>query len=471
MSDVPKAPEDPEARHQRLTALDRAHVWHPFTQMQTWLEPLPGDEPVIIDHARGSWLFDTRGRKYLDAISSLWVNVHGHHRVEIDSAIRLQLEHVAHTTLLGLASPPSIELAAELVQRAPREGLAPGEHGLTRVFYSDSGSTAVEVALKMAFQHWKQRGQPQKKKFVALAEGYHGDTIGSVSVGGVDLFHEIFQPLLFDCLRIPTPYAYRWPTGPKHCLASAALAAESVIHGRRDELAAVIIEPLVQGAAGMIVHPPGYLKRIARACKENGVLLICDEVATGFGRTGTMFACEQEEVVPDFLCLAKGLTGGYLPLAATLTTDAVYESFLGPFESKRTFFHGHSYTGNPLACAAALASLKLFDENRTLDHVRVMAERLGEGLREVAEFPHVGDVRQKGLMVGIELVKDKKTKEEYAYADRMGHKVALAARTHELMLRPLGNVVVLMPPLSIAPSEIDFLIDGVRASIREATEP
>jgi adenosylmethionine-8-amino-7-oxononanoate aminotransferase len=286
----------------------------------------------------------------------------------------------------------------------------------------------------------------------------------------VDLFHEIFRPLLFDCLRIPAPYAYRWPTGPKHCLASAALAAESVIHGRRDEIAALVIEPLVQGAAGMITHPPGYLKRIARACKENGVLLICDEVATGFGRTGTLFACEQEEVVPDFLCLAKGLTGGYLPLAATLTTDAVYESFLGPFESKRTFFHGHSYTGNALACAAALASLRLFDEDLTLDHARAMGERLAEGLAPLAELAHVGDIRQLGLMIGIELVRDRKTKEEYPYAERMGHKVALAARKHEVMLRPLGNVVVLMPPLSIKPQEVDFLVDGVRESIREATE-
>ena len=437
--------------------------------MQTWVEPLPGDEPVIIDHARGSWLFDTRGRKYLDAISSLWVNVHGHHRPEIDSAIRLQLEHVAHTTLLGLGSPPSIELAAELVARAPKAGLAPGEHGLTKVFYSDSGSTAVEVALKMAFQHWKQRGKPEKRKFVALAEGYHGDTLGSVSVGGVDLFHEIFRPLLFDCLRVPAPYAYRWPTGPKHCLESAALAAESMIHGRRDEIAAVILEPLVMGAAGMITHPPGYLKRISRSCKENGVLLICDEVATGFGRTGTLFACEQEEVVPDFLCLAKGLTGGYLPLAATLTTDAVYESFLGPFESKRTFFHGHSYTGNPLACAAALASLRLFDEDNTLDHARAMAQRLAEGLAPLAELPHAGDIRQRGLMIGIELVRDRKTKEEFPYADRVGHKVSLAARAHEVMLRPLGNVVVLMPPLSIKPAEVDFLVDGVRESIIEAT--
>src|SRR3954462_1380770 len=330
-NEIPDAAQ--QERHERLTALDRAHVCPPFTQMQPWLEPLPGDEPAIISHARGSWLFDTRGRKYLAVIYSRGVTVPGDRKAEIDSAIRLQLESVAHTTLLGLAAPPSIELAAELVRHAPRAGLAPGDAGLTKVFYSDSGSTAVEVALKMAFQHWKQRGQPQKRKFVALAEGYHGDTLGAVSVGGVDLFHEIFRSLLFDCLRVPVPYAYRWRTGPKHCLEAAALAAESVIHGLRDEIAAVILEPLVMGAAGMIVHPEGYLKRIARACKENGVLLICDEVATGFGRTGTLFACEQEEVVPDFLCVAKGLTGGYLPLAATLATDAIYESFLGPFES------------------------------------------------------------------------------------------------------------------------------------------
>ena len=469
MGDIPAVPEDAEARHQRLAALDKAHVWHPFTQMQTWLEPLPGDEPIIIDHARGCWLFDTRGRKYLDAVSSLWVNIHGHHRPEIDSAIKLQLEYVAHTTLLGLASPPSIELAAELARRAPRNGLSPNESGLTRIFYSDSGSTAVEIALKMAFQHWRQRGKPQKTRFVALAEAYHGDTLGSVSVGGMDLFHQIFQPLLFDCLRIPTPYVYRWPTGPRHCLDAAALAAETIIRSRRNEIAAVIIEPLVQGAAGMIMHPSGFLKAVARACKENGVLLICDEVATGFGRTGTLFACEQEEVVPDFLCLTKGLSGGYLPLAATLTTDAVYESFLGPFESKRTFFHGHSYTGNPLACAAALASLRLFDEQRTLDHVRLMAERLTQGLEPVGALPHVGDIRQRGLMIGIELVKDRKTKEEYPYEERMGHRVALAARKRELMLRPLGNVLVLMPPLSITAAEVDFLVEGVREAILEAT--
>jgi adenosylmethionine-8-amino-7-oxononanoate aminotransferase len=328
----------------------------------------------------------------------------------------------------------------------------------------------VEVALKIAFQHWRQRGKPKKVRFVALGEAYHGDTLGSVSVGGMDLFHQTFQPLLFEVLRVPTPYVYRWPTGPRHCLEAAALAAESMIAGRRDEIAAVVLEPLVQGAAGMITHPPGYLRRIAKACRKNGVLLICDEVATGMGRTGTMFACEQEEVAPDILCLAKGLSGGYLPLAATLTTEAIYESFLGPFDSKKTFFHGHSYTGNPLACAAALASLRLFDEENTLEHVRQMAERLATGLKQLAKLKHVGDVRQRGLMIGIELVRDRATKEAFAYGDRMGHRVCLAARARELMLRPLGNVVVLMPPLSIAPAEIDLLLEAVHESIKEVTE-
>jgi adenosylmethionine-8-amino-7-oxononanoate aminotransferase len=459
--------ETPEARHERLAALDRAHVWHPFTQMQTWLDPLPGDEPLIIDHGRGSWLFDTRGRRYLDAISSLWVNVHGHRKAEIDSAIKLQLSSVAHSTLLGLASPPSIELAAELAARAPK---AKGAQPLTKVFYSDSGSTAVEVALKIAFQHWRQRGKPKKNKFVALSEAYHGDTLGAVSAGGMDLFHQIFQPLLFDVLRVPTPYAYRWATGPRHCLEAAALAAETLLHSRRDEIAAMVIEPIVQGAGGMIMHPKGYLSRIAKACRDNGVLLICDEVATGFGRTGTLFACEQEGVVPDLLCTAKGLSAGYLPLAATLATDAIYESFLGPFESRRTFFHGHSYTGNALACAAALANLRLFDEERTLAHVNAMAERLAEGLAPVAKLKHVGEVRQRGLMVGIELVKDKKSKEEFPYGERVGHRICLAARKRELLLRPLGNVLVLMPPLSISPQEVDLLVEGVSASIVEVTQ-
>jgi len=447
-TEPPGAPEDSQSRHDWLTSLDRAHVWHPFTQMQTWLEPLPGDEPVIIDQARGCWLFDTKGRKYLDAISSLWVNVHGHRKPEIDRAIKLQLEYVGHTTLLGLASPPSIELAAQLVQRAPR---FEGQPVLNKVFYSDSGSTAVEVALKIAFQHWRLRGKPKKAKFVALGEAYHGDTIGAVSVGGMDIFHQIFHPLLFDVLRVPTPYVYRWPTGARHCLEASALAAEAIIAGRHEEIAAFILEPLVQGAAGIITHPPGYLRRIAKACRDYGVLLVCDEVAT-------------------ILCLAKGLSGGYLPLAATLVTDEIYESFLGPFESKRTFFHGHSYTGNPLGCAAALASLRIFDEENALEHGWQMAQRLEKGLKEIAKLEHVGDVRQRGLMIGIELVKDRRSKEEYPYEDRIGHRVCLAGRKREIMLRPLGSVIVILPPLSINAAEVDLLTEAVRDSIREVTE-
>jgi adenosylmethionine-8-amino-7-oxononanoate aminotransferase len=459
---------DRDARHARLTALDKAHVWHPFTQMQGWMDPIPGEEPLIIDHAMGSWLFDTQGRKYIDGVSSLWVNVHGHRKMEIDSAIKLQLSNVAHSTLLGLGSPPSIELAAELIRRAPR---FPGQPVLNRVFYSDSGSTAVEIALKIAFQHWRQRGKPKKTKFVALSEAYHGDTLGSVSLGGMEMFHEIFRPLLFDgVLRIPSPYAYRWPTGPKHCLEAASLAAEGLIAGRKDEIAALVIEPLMQGAAGMLAHPPGYLARLAKICRDNDVLLIADEVATGFGRTGTLFACEQEQVVPDIMCLAKGITGGYMPLAATLTTEQIHQSFLGPFESKRTFFHGHTYTGNPLACAAALANLKLFDEEQTLIHANAMATRLAEGLAHVAKLAHVGEVRQRGLMIGIELVRNKETQEEYEDGERIGHRVCLAARKHEVLLRPLGSVVVVMPPLSIQAQEVDLIIEALRAAIPEVTE-
>ena len=465
--DIPATLEDPQERTRRLLALDRAHVWHPFTQMQGWVEPDGGDDPVIIDHARGAWVFDTLGRKYLDGVSSAWVNVHGHRKAEIDSAIRLQLQKVAHTPLLGLSSPPSIDLAAELVRRAPK---FEGQPQLAKVFFSDSGSAAVEAALKIAFQHWRQRGKPKKARFVALGEAYHGGTVGSLSVSGIDLFQKVFQPLLFDVLRVPAPYVYRWPTGPRHCLESAALAAEAVISGRRDEIAAVVLEPLMQGAAGMIAHPPGYLRRIAKACRDNGVLLICDEAATGFGRTGTLFASEQEEVVPDILCLSKGLSGGYLPLAATITTDAIYESFLGPFDSKKTFFHGHAYGGNPLACAAALASLRVFDEDKTLAHVRQMAERLASGLKGIAKLKQVGDVRQRGLMIGIELVKDRATKESYGYGDRLGHRVCLAARKRELMLRAVGDVVVVMPPLSIAPAEVDLLLEALHASIQEVTE-
>jgi adenosylmethionine-8-amino-7-oxononanoate aminotransferase len=414
-----------------LADKDKRYVWHPFTQMQGWTEPL------IIAAAEGNELIDVDGRRYLDGISSLWVNLHGHRRREIDDAIRAQLDRVAHSTLLGLANAPSIELAERLIAIAPRD--------LSRVFYSDSGSTAAEIALKIAFQYQKQRGRPEKQKFLALTNGYHGDTIGSVSVGGIDLFHQIFHPLLFNVLHVP-------PT-------IAALEAALAEHGH--QLAAFILEPLVQGAAGMLMQPPGFVRSARELCTRHDVLLICDEVATGFGRTGTMFACQQEDVSPDLMCLAKGISGGYLPLAATLATEEIYRGFLGEYERKLTFFHGHTYTGNPLACAAGIASLDIFERDHVLAQLPAKIERLRARLDEqLRPLKPVVEIRQRGLMIGIELG-------PYAYEQQIGARVCQDIRRRGVMLRPLGNVIVMMPPLSIRDVEIDRLVDATRASIVE----
>jgi adenosylmethionine-8-amino-7-oxononanoate aminotransferase len=345
--------------------------------------------------------------------------------------------------------------------------LAP--RGLTRVFYSDSGATSVEIALKMAFELWRLRGRPEKSRFVGLTEAYHGDTIGSVSLGGIDLFHDIFRPLLFDVDHLPTPYAYRWKGGAARCGEEASALVEGWLAAHGRETAALVIEPLMQGAAGMIAHPEGFLSRVAAACRKHEVLLICDEVATGFGRTGKMFACEHEGVSPDLLCVAKGISGGYLPLAATLTTEEVFAAFLGGYEEKKTFFHGHTYTGNALACAAGLASLDVFEKDQVIAGLPPKIDALRKGLETAARLSHVGDVRQRGLMVGIELVRDRSTKAEYAFGDRIGHRVCLAARKRGVMLRPLGTVVVLMPPLSITEAECATLAEVTRASIAEVT--
>lgn len=440
-----------------LLALDAAHVWHPFTQMQGWLD----DKPLVIERAVGNWLIDTEGRRWLDGISSLWVTVHGHRKQAIDDAVRAQLDKVAHCTLLGQASVPSIELAAKLAAIAPK--------GLNRVFYSDSGSTSVEIAVKMAYQYWQLTGRPRKQKFVALREAYHGDTIGSVSVGGMDLFHERFRSLLFPVERVATPHAYRWPG--KDPLQDSLAELAALFETRADELAGFVVEPLVQGAAGMLMQPRGWLAGVAALCREHDVLLICDEVATGFGRTGTLFAVEQEQVTPDLMCVAKGLTGGYLPLAATLTNDRIYGAFLGRFDEVKTFFHGHTYTGNPLACAAALANLSLFETEQTLEKMKPVEAVLAEGLSRIAALPQVGDVRRRGFMVGVELVKDRATKEELPFAQRAGFQVCLAARKHGVILRPLGNVVVLMPPLSLTIDEARLLTDALEDAILSSLSP
>jgi adenosylmethionine---8-amino-7-oxononanoate aminotransferase len=417
-----------------LVAADRAHLWHPFTQQRGWMD----EQPMIVERAEGTDLIDVDGRCYIDGVSSLWCNVHGHAHPRIDAAVRAQLDRVSHSTMLGLSHRPAIELAERLVEIAPP--------GLTRVFYSDSGSTAAEIALKMAFQYWRQRGEV-RNRFVALRMAYHGDTIGSVSVGGIDLFHSMYRPLLFDTLKAEP--------GDLPDL-------ERLLSAHECEVAAVIMEPLVQGAAGMLVHPEGYLSGVRELCDRHGVLLILDEVATGFGRTGRMFACEHEGVAPDLLCLAKGITGGYLPLAATLATERVYEGFLGEFEEFRTFFHGHTYTGNPLACAAAIATLDVFREEGTLDALEPKIDLLADLLGQVAAHPAVREVRRVGFMVGIEL-------DDYPLPLRMGHRVTLEARARGAIIRPLGDVVVLMPPLAISSGDLRRLVAVTAEAIDAAT--
>ncbi len=442
-----------------LAAKDKQYLWHPFTQMQDWQR----EEIIIIERAEGVWLQDTEGRRYLDGVSSLWCNVHGHRVPEIDRAVREQLDRVAHSTFLGLSNVPAIELAERLVKIAPE--------GLTRVFYSDSGSEAVEIALKIAFQYWSHRGRPEKKKFVKLTHAYHGDTLGSVSVGGIDLFHQIFNPLLFETYSAPAPYVYRWPGGGNsEEVRDAALAAlEKVLQEKGGEIAAFVMEPVMQGAAGMIDQPAGYISRVRELTKRYNVLLIFDEVATGFGRTGAMFASDLENVTPDILAAAKGLTGGYLPLAATLVREEIYEAFLGEYRELKAFFHGHTYTANPLACAAALASLELFETRRVLEELQAKIAWLSERLKEFRSLPAVGDIRQAGFMVGIELVRSRETREAYGWEEKIGARVVQRARAKGVILRPLGHVVVLMPPLAISPEELKLLLNVTYDSIKEET--
>jgi adenosylmethionine-8-amino-7-oxononanoate transaminase len=388
------------------------------------------------------------GKRYIDGVSSLWVNVHGHRKKEIDEAVKAQLDKIAHSTLLGVANVPSIELAEALLKIAPKN--------LGKVFYSDSGSTSVEIALKMAFQYWQQQGGAgaKKTKFVTLENAYHGDTIGSVSVGGIDLFHKIFRPLLFDSLPIKN-------FDLSH--------AERIFSQHRGVVAACVAEPMIQGAAGMRLMPPGFLSGLRQLCDEHDILLICDEVATGFGRTGKMFAVEHEGVEPDFLCLAKGITGGYLPLAATLTTQRVFEGFRGSYEDFRTFFHGHSYTGNPLACAAALANLKIFEQERVLESLPEKIEFLREELKRFASHPHVGEVRQLGMMAGIELVQNKAGSTPYPLDQRVAYRVCQAARKRGALLRPLGDVLVVLPPLAIETETLHELLNALYSSLEECT--
>jgi len=443
---------------EELEQWDRKHLWHAFTQMAEY-------EPWIIERADGCRLIDLDGREYLDGVSSLWCNLHGHRHPRLDAAIREQLQRVAHVTSLGASNPTTIKLARRLTDLAPP--------GLEHVFFSDDGATAVEVALKMAFQYWRQCAEPKPEKtcYLAFADAYHGDTLGSVSVGGVARFHQMFSPLLFEVLRLPAPNPYRLPAGvpADNALPYFLQQLEDLLAREHRRIAALVIEPLVQAAAGMIMHPSGYLRGARELTRRFGVLLIADEVAVGFGRTGTMFACEQEGVLPDFLCLAKGLTAGYLPLAATLATHEVWNAFLGDYADSKTFFHGHTYGGNPLGAAVALASLDVFEEEQTLERLPAKIARLAEHLERIGMHPHVGEVRQRGLIAGIELVRDRATKEPYDWSERRGTRACDHARAHGVWLRPLGNVVVIMPPLAITLDELDRIALAAEAGIVAAT--
>ncbi|TAN62533.1 adenosylmethionine--8-amino-7-oxononanoate transaminase [bacterium] len=451
---------DDRKKTERLQRLDKKNLWHPFTQMKQW----EAMEPLVIERGEGSFLIDTQGRRYLDGVSSLWVNVHGHAKIEINKAIIAQLGKISHSTLLGLGNVPAIELADKLVKIAPK--------GLKKVFYSDNGSTAVEIALKMAFQYCAQIGMSKKKKFIAFTGAYHGDTFGSMSVGEIDVFVKKYRPLLFKTFHAPYPYCYRCPVKKiaSNCKTECLDVFEGLLKKHKAEIAACIIEPLIQGASGMITSPPGFLKEVRRLTKKYGVLLIADEVATGFGRTGAMFACEKEGVTPDFLCMAKGLTGGYLPLAATLTTRKVYNAFLGRHDEYKAFFHGHTYTGNQLGCVAALANISLFEKKGFFKKLEKKIGLFAALLDKFKGLPRVGDVRQAGLMAGIELVKDKKTKEPFRVQEMTAKRICDAARGLGLIIRPLGDTIVIMPPLSVKEAELKRICAIVTKCVKDITE-
>ncbi len=421
--------------HDGLRALDQRVTWHPFTQMAEWT-------PLVIERGEGNWLIDVEGGRYLDGVSSLWCNVHGHQHPRLDAALRGQMQRIAHSTFLGLSHEPAIRLAAALVDAVPT--------GLTRVFFSDSGSSAVEIALKQSFQFWQLTGRREKTRFARLGDAYHGDTLGAVGVGGIDLFHRVFGPLLVSSIPV------RSPAG--RSVDDALTELDTVLSSHAASLAAFVVEPLVQGAAGMLIHPRGFLAGAAALCRRYDVHLIVDEVATGFGRTGSLFACDHEAVSPDFLCLAKGISGGYLPLAATLTTEAIYAAFLGARAELKHFFHGHTFTANPLACAVGLESLALLRET-TLPNALARIPRFEAALRGLATLEGVRDVRSRGLMAGIELAPRQ--------GRALGVEVCERVRAHGVILRPLGDVVVWMPPLSIMDAEIDHLESATRRAISD----
>jgi adenosylmethionine-8-amino-7-oxononanoate aminotransferase len=436
---------------------DLRYNWHPYTQMSRFEE----EPPLFIERAEGIKLYDDAGNWYYDTIASWWCNVHGHGHPRIRAAVTEQMERLDHVLFAAVAHRPAAELAENLVRITPE--------GLDRVFYSDDGSTAVEVALKMSLKFWRNRGREEKCRFVCLEPGYHGDTIGGMSVSGVELFRESFGPAMFDSISVPGPYCYRCPVGREEasCGMECLELMEEALEENADEVAAVIMEPLIMAAGGMIVYPPEYLRRVADLAGEHDVHLILDEVATGFGRTGRMFACEHAEVSPDFMCLSKGITGGTMPFAATLTTEEVYEEFLGPVGGGRTFYHGHTYTANPIGCAAALAGLELFEENNTVAHVNMLAPRLHAGMRDLMALPHVDDFRGLGFVAALELVKDEETRAPLPSGHPVIERIYREGLKRRVMLRPIGNVIYLFPPLCTTGDELDDVLERTADTLIE----
>ncbi|MBH9966933.1 adenosylmethionine--8-amino-7-oxononanoate transaminase [[Bacillus] enclensis] len=442
---------------EKLIEKSNQYLWLPFTQMKDY-----DADPLVIESGEGVYLRDIHGKEYLDGYSSLWLNVHGHRNEEINHAIKEQLDKIAHSTLLGAANIPSILLAEKLIDLAPEK--------LKRVFYSDSGATSVEIAIKMAYQYWQNIGRPEKQKFITLKNAYHGDTVGAISVGKVDIFHRVYKSLMFHSLVAPFPDVYHHPELDKgdeirdRCLQEL----ESILEEHHHEIAGMTVESLIQGAGGMNIMPKGYFKGVEELCRKYNVLLIVDEVATGFGRTGKMFAVEHEGVQPDIMTIAKGITGGYLPIAATLTTEEIYEAFYDDYNSLKTFFHGHSYTGNQLGCAAALANLEIYKRENLIEKTQEKISIIENLLKPLKQHPHVGDIRQLGMICGIELVLEKETKKTFLWEDRVGYHTTLKMRELGMLTRPIGDTIVFMPPLAASEEELGKMV-GIMSEAIELT--
>ena len=439
--------------------MDKEYIWHPFTQMKGW----NGKDQLVIDHGKGVKLYDTKGKSYYDGISSLWVNIHGHRRKEIDQAIKKQIDKISHSTLLGLINKPSAEFAKMLVEVTPK--------GLDKVFYSDDGSTAVEAAVKIAFQYWQFKGKPEKRNFINLGDSYHGDTVGAVSVGNIDVFHKAYKDLLFGTKKMACPSFYhsrvKGIKTEKQYLAYCLKELETYLKKNAKTTAAMIIEPLVQAAAGMLMQPKGYIKGVRRLTKKYNVLLIVDEVATGFGRTGKMWACDHEGVCPDLMTLSKGITGGYLPLGATMVTNEIYNAFLGEPTEYKTFYHGHSYTGNPLCCAAGIAGLKIFKKDKVISGLTPKMKVIAKYMTKFNKMKYVGDARQCGMLAGIELMQDKDKKVPFNPALLMAGGICQTARGYGLIVRNIGDVIIFMPPLVSTAKEIEDMLSKLEKAMKD----